>query len=930
MKFLLHALFFLLVTSQTFSQDCNTINVTTGLQSISASGVAAAPIVGMQVFNSSWASIANQSFTSPHGDVVTIGSIPPGNYFVNVRFYNNSWGIICEKGFNVTVNQTQPPTPDSCTLTFQKTFGSPTADEFPIDFAKTIDGGYAAVGLAATSGNTNHDALLMKFDSRGNLLWSKTYGGSQEDYFFGLANTSDGGFVAGGSFNSNGYGSYAGDAWLVKTDANGTIQWQKKYTDNVNPGIIRTVIQTSDGGYAFIGDFPYMPGTGDIMVIKTDATGNIQWQRKLGVSSSDDGVGMVEDNHGGSTGLVITGYNYSPTNFDGDIAKFDLSTGNLLWTKTYDLDSRANRFNRITKLSDGFLIQVATHDGFADANAVGVLLKTDFNGNILLAKEIHAPGCKDGDVTPLDDGGFMLTQSEAFAQPNSNSDIHLIRTDATGNVLWAKKYPQPGGQWMMRLKTDGYYVVGIGLSNPNTLNDVFMMKTHISGRQSNCTSIDETPTVRTPVVNALQSPYTVNAPLNLSAINTAASQVLVTLPTTILCIDSCGGTPPPMPQVSINSVTVNENAGNAVLQICLSATSTQSVTVQYATANASATAGSDYTATSSTATIPAGQTCTNISIPILNDGIGESTENFSVNLSNPTNATIGSGTGTVTINDDDQPTINCNNVSAYAGNNVITVLGLTAPVNTVQIFNSSWATVYNQTYSNPPDSANIPIGPGTYMIKVTKYNSNWTYICDKTVNVTVTSSCPPGANCLSNICPAQSVNLNNAYSIPNLPAGTTVSWHTGTPATDANRLTPAQAQNITTSGTYYAAINISGANCYSNTVPVTVTISPCGGSSANQSLQVRSTDMNEASRITAFPNPFTNSVRVVIPSLKSEKANVDLVDMLGRPLKTMTVQLVPGSNHVMVNGLEKYPSGSYFIKVKLADRIETLKVLRQQ
>ena len=927
MKSLLYALFFLLFNSHSFGQDCNTINVTTGSQSISASGVAAASIVGMQVFNSSWASVANQSFPSPHGDVVTIGSIPPGNYFVNVRFYSNSWAVICEKGFNVTVNQTPPPPADSCTLTFQKTFGNPNTDEFPIDLTKTPDGGYAAAGLASATGNTNHDALLMKFDSRGNLLWTKTYGGGQVDYFFTLTATSDGGFLAGGSFNSTGYGSYAGEAWLVKTDANGNIQWQRKYTDNINPGLIHSVIQTSDNGYAFTGTFPFNPGVSDVMVIKTDANGNIQWQRKLGVSSSDDGIGIVEDNHGGSTGLVVTGYNYSSTNYDGDIAKFDLSTGNLLWTKTYDLDSRANRFNRITKLSDGFLLQVATHDGFGDDNAVQVLMKTDFNGNVLLAKEIHAPGCKDGHVTALNDGGFLVSQSEAFAQPNSNSDIHLIRTDASGNVLWAKKYPQPGGQWMMRLVTDGNYVVGIGLSNPNTLNDVFMMKTHISGRQSNCTSVDETPTVRTPVVNTLQSPYTVNAPLNLSAVSTASSPVSVNFPTTIMCIDSCGGPPP---QVSINSVTVNENAGNAVLQICLSATSTQSVTVQYGTANGSAIAGSDYTATSSTATIPAGQTCTNVSIPILNDAVGESTENFTVSLSNPTNATIGTGTGTVTINDDDQPQINCDAITMSPGNNMITVSGLSAPIVAVQVFNSSWATVFNQSYTNSPGTVNIPIGPGTYHVKATFYTSNWSPICDKNQDITVVNQCPAGTICISNVCPANSVNLNNAYSIPNLPAGTTVSWHTGTPATDANRLTPSQAQNVTTSGTYYAAINISGANCYSNTIPVTVTIIPCNGSSANTSLQVKSTDMSDGSRITAFPNPFTHSVKVIIPSSRNERATIDVVDMMGRSLKAMPVQLVRGTNQVTVDGLEKYPSGSYLIRVKLADRIETLKLLRQQ
>ena len=919
---------FLFVATKTFSQDCNTINVTTGLQSISASGVSAAPIVGMQVFNSSWSTVANQTFNSPHGDVVTIALIPPGNYFVNVRFYSANWAIICEKGFNVVVEATEPPPPDTCTLTFQKTFGNVGSDEYLIDMAKTIDGGYVATGMATVTGNTNHDALIMKFDSRGNLLWSKTYGGGQEDYFYTMAATSGGGVIAGGSFNSTGFNSYTGEAWLVKLDVNGNIEWQKKYTDNTNPGRIHGVIQTSDHGYAFVGGFPFMPGASDIMVVKTDAAGNIQWQRKLGVSSSDDGVGIVEDSHGGSVGLVVTGYNYSPTYYDADISKFDLSTGNVLWTKTYDMDNRTNRFNRLTKLNDGFVISAVNHDGWDATNPVHEIVKTDFNGNIVFVKEVRAPGCIDGHLTPLNDGGFMFAQGENFT--SQSTDIHLVRTDASGNIIWSKKFPRAGLQLINKLITDGYYVVGAGIMTSGSYNDAMLIKYHMSGRTSNCTSVDETATTRVPVVTILPSPYTVNASLNLAAINTASSPVSQNLPTTVLCVDSCNAPPPPTPQVSISNVTVNENVGNAMLQICLSATTTQPVTVQYGTANGSATAGSDYTATSSMATIPAGQTCTTASIPIINDAIGESTENFTVTLSNPSNATIGTGTATVTINDDDQPVTNCNGVGAYTGNNVITVVGMNAPVKTIQVFNSSWATVFNQTYTGPPDTANVPIGPGSYMVKVTLYTTSWAYICDKTVNVTVTSNCPPGATCLSNVCPSQSVNLNNAYSIPNLPTGTTVSWHTGTPGTDANRLTPAQAQNVTTSGTYYAAINISGANCYSSTIPVMVTITQCNGSSANGSLQVRTTDAIDGNQITAFPNPFTHSIRVIIPSAKIERANLELLDMMGRSIKTINVQLARGSNQVTLDGLEKFPSGSYFIRVKLASGVETLKVLRQQ
>ena len=906
-----------------FSQtpNCNTINVSTGLQSISASGVGAAAIVGMQVFNSNWATVANQTFTSPHGDVVTIGLIPPGNYFVNVRFYNNNWASVCERGFNVTVNMTEPPPPDTCTLTFQKTIGNPGSNEYPIDLVKTIDGGYAAAGMASSSGTTNQDALLMKFDSRGNLLWSKTFGGGQVDYFYTLSTTTGGGFIAGGSFNSTAVApeTYTGESWLMKLDANGNIEWQKKYTDNTNPGRIHDVIQTTDGGYAMVGNFPFMPGASDMMIIKTNSIGVIQWQKKVGVSSSDDGLSIVEDGNGGA-GLVVTGNNYSPTNYDGVIVKLDLANGNVLWSRSYDLDGRTNRFRNIKKVNDGFVITAVTHDGWLSDNAVLVLIKTDFNGNILQAREVRAPGCGDGHLTVLNDGGYLFAEGEDAG--SQNSDIHLVRADANGNVLWSKKYPRAGLQWINALVTDGHYIVGIGYTNTGSFNDVLLIKTHISGRQSSCNSVDETATTRTPVVTDMGSPFTVNASLSLSTINTTSSPLSVSLATTILCIDSCGTTPPPPPQLTISNVTVNENAGSAVLQVCISQPTSTDVMYNYTTANGTALSGSDYTGGSAMVTIPAGQTCASITIPILNDAIAESTETFTVS--------IGSVSGTVTINDDDQPAVHCNNISFNAQSNQIVVAGLNAPVITVQIFNSSWATVFNQTYTNEPDSVVIPIAPGTYLVKVSYYTSNWTFICDKSENVTVTNSCPPGAICISNICPGQSVNLNDAYSIPNLPAGTVVSWHTSTPATDANKLTAAQAQNVTASGTYYAAINIAGANCYSATIPVNVTIRQCTSAGITNAVQLKSETTPATRNVMVFPNPFTRIVRVVIDSEKKERISLTLTDVVGRQLKTVPVQLVPGSNTFIMEGLDQFPSGNYFLTIRSASETKTIKLMRQQ
>ncbi len=113
---------------------------------------------------------------------------------------------------------------------------------------------------------------------------------------------------------------------------------------------------------------------------------------------------------------------------------------------------------------------------------------------------------------------------------------------------------------------------------------------------------------------------------------------------------------PSQPQISINDVTVTEgNTGttNATFTVSLSQASSAQVTVDYATADGTATAGSDYQSTSGTLTFNAGETSKTITVPVYGDTTAESNETFYVNLTNPSNATIADGQGVGTIQDDD-------------------------------------------------------------------------------------------------------------------------------------------------------------------------------------------------------------------------------------------------------------------------------------
>ena len=108
---------------------------------------------------------------------------------------------------------------------------------------------------------------------------------------------------------------------------------------------------------------------------------------------------------------------------------------------------------------------------------------------------------------------------------------------------------------------------------------------------------------------------------------------------------------PILPTISIDNVTVNETDGLATFTVTLSNASTQPITVDYATEDNSATSGSDYIPQSGTLTFAPGTTTQTITVPIVIDTVSEPTENFYVNLSNPTNATIADSQGTGTIQD---------------------------------------------------------------------------------------------------------------------------------------------------------------------------------------------------------------------------------------------------------------------------------------
>jgi hypothetical protein len=207
---------------------------------------------------------------------------------------------------------------------WDRTFGG-WSNEIANSVQQTSDGGYILAG--AGSG----DAWLIKTDSDGNKIWDKTFGGSNDDWAHLVQLTSDGGYILGG--RKEAHGSASGDAWIVKTDAEGSELWERTFGGS-DKDMINSVQPTSDGGYILAGGTSsYGAGGYDLWMIKTDAEGNRLWDKTFGGASLDGALSVQSTRDNGYI-LVGSTESYGAGSGDAWLIKTD-AEGNELWNKTF-------------------------------------------------------------------------------------------------------------------------------------------------------------------------------------------------------------------------------------------------------------------------------------------------------------------------------------------------------------------------------------------------------------------------------------------------------------------------------------------------------------------------------------------------------------------------------------------------------------------
>ena len=332
---------------------------------------------------------------------------------------------------------------------------------------QTSDGGYLILGADRSTGYdasqspslVSLTSLLIRTDNQGNPLWQNDLRFAESETNFNFVIPTISGIPT--TFGIALAGSSSNDTRLVSLDLGGNLQWTQ-ILNGTYDGIVRSLIQTSDGGFALVGTYyRSSPGGNQIWCTKTDEFGNQTWNETIG-SVGESASAILESNDGG---YAIIGTKTIPGSSRGllEITKID-TTGVVEWTKTYaapvqgDVGWAASANDGIATQDGGYLIAgMLSSPNSQNGPTYAWLVKTDSLGNLAWNKTVGNNNSHISSILQAIDGGY--TFSGTLGQ-----DAWIAKTDSIGNMEWNSTYPGVSiitpGKSIVQTNDTGYAVVG--------------------------------------------------------------------------------------------------------------------------------------------------------------------------------------------------------------------------------------------------------------------------------------------------------------------------------------------------------------------------------------------------------------------------------------------------------------------------------------
>jgi len=355
---------------------------------------------------------------------------------------------------------------------WERNYGG-TGDDRGYSVQQTRDGGYIVAGWT-TSFGYRHQVYLIKTNAQGDTLWTRHYGGAEYDWGNAVQQTSDGGYIIAGFTDSFGD---SGQVYLVKTNATGDTLWTRTYGWAGCDENGWSVQQTSDTGYIVAGTYDYYGVNPQVYLVKANATGDTLWTRTYGGAGWDEGRSVQQTTDGG---YIVAGFTNSFGNGNQVYLIKTNASGDTLWTRTYG-GAYYEEGHSVQKTSDGCYIVAGWANSFGNGYQV-YLIKTNASGDTLWTKTHGGTFSDYGySVQQTQDTGYVIA-GNTWSFGNGD-DVYLVKTDASGDTLWSRTYGGTNSDigWGVQQTTDGGYIIAGETNSFGNGSQVYLIKTDTNG-----------------------------------------------------------------------------------------------------------------------------------------------------------------------------------------------------------------------------------------------------------------------------------------------------------------------------------------------------------------------------------------------------------------------------------------------------------------
>ncbi len=751
---------------------------------------------------------------------------------------------------------------------------------------QTSDKGYIAAG-AIIAGSNLWDMFLVKTDFAGNTQFAKQLHVANTDQIEQIKDviqTPDKGYTCLGiSVPSTSAGNT--DVVVVRFDSCGNLQWYKSYGSPFSD-IPQTIIRTSDGKYVITGYTSSGPANADrnMMLLKLDGNGNFIWSRSYGRSNREEfGLDVIESAGGGyaMTGRVISGNTI--------VIKTD-TAGAIVWGYTYALGGGKT----IRQTSNGdYIVFVGGGGAFTSGGRSLCILKLNSSGTVLWYK-IHdinttrQTGLAGGCLTS-DRGMAIVGYTASRTQDINNMELLVIKADKDGNVLWGNTYnsgqqliqngyaQQESGQ--IAETSDLGFIFGGESWYPNTLkHNMYLLKTDENGRTGCNYPIAITTTTSSPT----RSVFTNEMPNTNAIAAVTIALTNVTPPSTVFTQNNfqCA-------KVYGQTDSIPSEGIYGPINVCYPSTNTYSVP--------NLGAGHQYNWAVTSGTIVSGNGTPSISVNCVAQGINNLTLTITSPCGNVTQLGLDINTSC-----DLPPTAGFQTSDS----------SICAKVDFIRFTDNSTNGPTSWLWTFPggsPATSNLQNPPpvyyssaGSFSAQLIAYNSNGsdTVIFANLINVIAS---PPNPVITQNM-----DTLRCSFD----PSYTSYQWY------DGNSIIPGAT------GTFYVATQSGN---YS------VIVSNQNGCSAKDEINITLAGLSmlaSAEKIRIYPNPAADKLVISVgSSIDKSKTKLEIYNMLGEIMYSGSLFTLDGLSKELT--ISSFAKGIYYVQLKNGNACLTQKFIKE-